>query len=55
MDFAENTLVFFLLLSGVPGREKQGRGERETVIPAMGMLPGDEGGVKDHEGDEYYL
>jgi len=47
MDFAENTLGFFLLLSGVSGREKQGRGERETVIPAMGGLAGGEGGVEE--------
>ena len=43
MDFAENPLELFLLLSGVPGRENRAGEKRETVIPAMGGFAGGEG------------
>ena len=49
---------------GVGDGRKWGRGgavhrrpwaRRTAALPAMGMLPGDEGGVEEHEGDEDYL
>jgi len=50
MDFAENPLELFLLLSRVPGRENRAGEKRGTVIPATGWLAGGEGGVEEHEG-----
>ena len=54
MDFAENTLDFFLLLSGVPGRENIA-GEKRNGDSGHGGLAGGEGGVEEHEGLESYL
>ena len=55
MDFAENPLELFLLLSGVPGRENRAGALGKMPIPAMGWLAGGEGGVGEHEGHESYL
>ena len=49
MDFAENPLELFLLMSGVPGHENRAGEKRETVIPAMGGLAGGEGEVEERE------
>ena len=49
MDFAENPLELFLLLSGsLVAKTEQGR-KRGTAIPAMGGLDGGEGGVEERE------
>ena len=55
MDFAENPLELFLLLSGVPDRENRAGALGKTPIPAMGWLAGGDGGVEEHEGSEGYL
>jgi hypothetical protein len=55
MDFAENPLELFLLLSGVPGRENRAGEKRGTAIPTMGGLAGGKGGVEEEEESESYL